>query len=93
VPSLGWLLVKCYFWRIKEKYIIRDFHPLVFFLAFGLLLTLGGFALGLYLLHVRLWIGPVSPNVVIFDGFCLIMGMQMIFFAMWMDMEHNKGLK
>ena len=38
VPTLSWLLVKCYFWRMKEKYIIRDFHPLVFFLALGLLL-------------------------------------------------------
>ena len=35
VPTLSWLLVKCYFWRMKEKYLIRDFHPLVFFLTFG----------------------------------------------------------
>src|SRR5262245_59079168 len=39
VPTLSWLLVKCYFWRMKEKYIIRDFHPLVFFLSLGLLLV------------------------------------------------------
>jgi len=30
---------------------------------------------------------------VIFDAFCLIMGFQMLFFSMWMDMERNKGLK
>ena len=41
----------------------------------------------------RLTTGALSPNTVIFDAFCLIMGMQMLFFAMWMDMEHNKGLK
>jgi glycosyltransferase involved in cell wall biosynthesis len=93
VPTLSWLLVKCYFWRIKEKYIIRDFHPLVFFLALGLFLTGGGFLLGLYILYLRLTAGPVAPTAVIFDAFCLIMGMQMLFFAMWMDMEHNKGLK
>ena len=46
VPTLSWLLVKCYFWRMKEKYIIRDFHPLVFFLTLGLLLTGTGSALG-----------------------------------------------
>jgi glycosyltransferase involved in cell wall biosynthesis len=93
VPTISWLLFKCYFWRMKEKYIIRDFHPLVFFLALGLMLTGIGLALGLYIVYLRLAEGSLSPNAVIFDAFCLIMGMQMLFFAMWMDMEHNKGLK
>src|SRR4030095_16785238 len=93
VPTLSWLLVKCYFWRMKEKYIIRDFHPLVFFLAMGLLLLGSGGLLGCYLLYVRLSVGQLSPNAAIFDAFCLIMGMQMLFFAMWMDMEHNKQLR
>jgi glycosyltransferase involved in cell wall biosynthesis len=93
IPSLGWLLVKCYFWRMKEKYIIRDFHPLIFFLVMGLVLTVGGLALGVTLLVLRYHSGALSPNAAIFDAFCLIMGMQMLCFAMWMDMEHNKGLR
>jgi glycosyltransferase involved in cell wall biosynthesis len=93
IPTISWLLFKCYFWRMKEKYIIRDFHPLVFFLAMGLLLTVFGFAFGVYIVYLRIVTGGLSPNGVIFDALCLIMGMQMIFFAMWMDMEHNKGLK
>ena len=93
VPTLSWLLLKCYFWRMKEKYIIRDFHPLVFFLSLGLLLTGTGSALGLWIVYHRLFAGALSPNTVILDAFLLIMGMQMLFFAMWMDMEHNKGLK
>jgi glycosyltransferase involved in cell wall biosynthesis len=93
VPTLSWLLVKCYFWRIKEKYVIRDFHPLVFFLFLGLVLTTFGALFGVYIVYLRLAAGGLSPNAVIFDAFCLIMGMQMLFFAMWMDMERNKGLK
>jgi glycosyltransferase involved in cell wall biosynthesis len=93
VPTLSWLLVKCYFWRMKEKYIIRDFHPLVFFLTMGLLLVGVGALLGIYLVYVRLTVGSLSPTAAIFDGFCMIMGMQMLFFSMWMDMEHNKGLR
>jgi glycosyltransferase involved in cell wall biosynthesis len=93
VPTISWLLFTCYFWRMKEKYVIRDFHPLVFFLAMGLALTVGGIALGAWILYYRITAGTLSPNTVIFDAFCLIMGMQMLFFAMWMDMEHNKGLK
>jgi len=93
IPTLGWLLFKCYFWRMKEKYIIRDFHPLIFFLVFGLFLTLTGLALAFVLLYLRYHTGALSPNAAIFDAFCLITGMQMLFFAMWMDMERNKGLK
>src|SRR6266508_208618 len=93
VPTLSWLLIKCYFWRMKEKYIIRDFHPLVFFLAMGLSLTIGGLGLGFWILYHRLTVGALAPTTVIFDAFCLIMGFQMLFFSMWMDMERNKGLK
>src|SRR4029077_11330036 len=93
VPTLSWLLVKCYFWRMKEKYIIRDFHPLVFFLALGLFLTSIGTALGVWILYHRVVHGALSPTTVIFDVFLLISGMQILFFAMWMDMEHNKGLR
>jgi len=94
VPTLSWLLVKCYFWRMKEKYIIRDFHPLIFFLTLGLLVTGAGLLLGVYILYLRLMHGvAVAATSVVFDAFLLISGMQMLFFAMWMDMEHNKGLK
>jgi glycosyltransferase involved in cell wall biosynthesis len=93
VPTLSWLLVKCYFWRMKEKYIIRDFHPLIFFLALGLVLTGIGLGLGAWMLYHRATTGPLAATTVIFDAFCLIMGFQMLFFAMWMDMERNKGLR
>ncbi len=93
IPRLSWLLLKCYFWRMKEKYVIRDFHPLVFFLAAGLLLFGGGTLFGAYIVYLRLAHGALSPNAVIFDALCLIMGAQMLFFSMWMDMERNKDLK
>ncbi|MGE0456253.1 MAG: glycosyltransferase family 2 protein [Vicinamibacteria bacterium] len=93
IPTLSWLLLKCYFWRMKEKYVIRDTHPLVLFLAFGLLLTGAGLGLGLWIAYLRLYHGALSPNAVIFDALLLIMGVQMLFFSMWMDMEHNKELR
>jgi glycosyltransferase involved in cell wall biosynthesis len=93
IPTLSWLLVKSYFWRMKEKYIIRDFHPLVFFLALGLLLLTIGLGLGFWILYHRFTSGALAATTVIFDAFCLIMGAQTLFFALWMDMEHNKGLK
>ena len=47
VPTISWLLVKGFFWRMREKYVIRDFHPLVFFYALGFLATVLGLALGI----------------------------------------------
>ncbi len=38
-PRIAWLLFKGFWWRMKEKYVIRDFHPLVFFYALGALMT------------------------------------------------------
>ena len=31
VPRISWLLFKGFWWRMGQKYVIRDFHPLVFF--------------------------------------------------------------
>ena len=93
IPTISWLLFRCYFWRMKEKYIIRDFHPLVFFLTFGLCLTGGGGLFGLYLAYLRVSSGPITAVAVIFDAFCMIVGIQSILFALWMDMERNKDLK
>ena len=47
VPRISWLLLKGFFWRLREKYVIRDFHPLVFFYALGILMTLVGLVLGI----------------------------------------------
>jgi glycosyltransferase involved in cell wall biosynthesis len=93
IPTISWLLFRCYFWRMKEKYIIRDFHPLIFFLFFGLLLTGGSLLFGSYLLYLRISVGPISSVAAIFAGVCLNSGIQSILFALWMDMERNKELK
>src|SRR4051794_23961415 len=47
IPRMSWLLVKGFFWRMREKYVIRDFHPLVFFYALGLVMSVCGLALGI----------------------------------------------
>lgn len=92
IPTISWLLFRCYFWRMKEKYIIRDFHPLIFFLTFGMLLTGGAIVFGFYLAYLRAE-GPVSAVAAIFAAISLTSGIQSIMFALWMDMERNKDLK
>jgi len=91
--SLSFLLLKLFLWRIKEKYIIRDFHPLVLFYLLGFFLTPVGVLFGCYLLLFRIFVGPVAATSALFAAFFAISGLQSLFFAMWFDMEYNKELK
>jgi glycosyltransferase involved in cell wall biosynthesis len=92
-PRISWLLVKGFFWRLREKYVIRDFHPLVFFYAFGLLSTLAGLALGVVEIVYRIGGNAVSVGTVVLIALLLISGSQFMLFAMWFDMESNKDLR
>src|SRR5712692_7901170 len=69
IPTIAWLLLRGFGWRLKEKYIIRDFHPLVFFYAMGLTLFPVGSLLGFDFLVYRLLVGPVAPTSAIFAAF------------------------
>ena len=91
--TIPFLLLKLFLWRLKEKYIIRDFHPLVLFYLMGFILTPVGVIFGGYLLVYRLLIGPVTATSALFGAFFAISGLQSLFFAMWFDMEYNKDLK
>jgi len=87
------LLFRLFLWRMKEKYIIRNFHPLVFFYCLGFIflsLTL--------LLTVRLvvmWVdfgyAPAMTSLALVFSF--MSANLFTLFAMWFDMEANKDLK
>ncbi|MHB8469829.1 MAG: glycosyltransferase family 2 protein [Gaiellaceae bacterium] len=93
VPRISWLLLKGFFWRLREKYVIRDFHPLVFFYAFGLLALLAGAVLGVIEVAYRVAGNQVSVGTVVLVALLLISGSQFMLFAMWFDMESNKDLR
>ena len=78
---------------MKEKYIIRDFHPLVFFYLLGVVLFIPGLLFGLYLVVYRLSVGPVAATSALFAMFLFVSGLQSLFFAMWFDMDYNKDLR
>jgi glycosyltransferase involved in cell wall biosynthesis len=93
VPTISWLLLKAFFWRLKEKYVIRDFHPLVFFYFFGLLMFVVGLGLGIAEVVLRIIGNAVSVGTVVLVALLLIFGSQFTLFAMWFDMESNKDLR
>jgi glycosyltransferase involved in cell wall biosynthesis len=93
VPRISWLLWKGFFWRMREKYVIRDFHPLVFFYFLGFLMTTVGLALGVLELVLRLMGNSITPATIVLVALLLISGSQFTLFAMWFDMESNKDLR
>ena len=91
--SISWLLIKMFFWRMKEKYVIRDFHPLIFFYALGAF-----FYIVMSLLFIRMaYTWAVTGNIPNINAlamfFSFMSGSQFTLFAMWFDMEANKDLK
>lgn len=90
--TIGSLLVRLFFWRLKEKYVIRNFHPLVFFYAFGFFAIL--LSAGLFARLIVLWIthGQIPEITFLSWLFSFSIGFNSLFFAMWFDYEENKHL-
>ncbi|AQL44934.1 family 2 glycosyl transferase (plasmid) [Halorientalis sp. IM1011] len=88
VPRLSTLLFVGFLWRLKVKYCLADFHPLVFLYALGVLGGASGLALvGLVVTQgASLLAGSVSVFILLFSCALLV-------FAMIFDMQHNEHLE
>ncbi len=90
--TIGSLLVRLFFWRLKEKYVIRNFHPLVFFYAMGL----AGLSISalLFIRMMLMWVDNGHVPEITFLGslFSFSLSVNSLFFAMWFDYDENKHL-
>jgi glycosyltransferase involved in cell wall biosynthesis len=93
IPRISWLLTKGFLWRLTQRYVIRDFHPLIFFYGLGFLMTLAGLALGVLEVVERALGNPIPVATIVLVALLLISGSQLTLFAMWFDMESNKDLR
>lgn len=86
------MLVRDFFWRLRFKYVYRDFHPLVFFYALSFLLIPTGMAGGLLLTYDKLFLDGtwVSGPRAILVALNLISGFQFLLFAMLFDMQQSQ---
>jgi glycosyltransferase involved in cell wall biosynthesis len=79
------------FWtRIYYKYILFSFHPIALFLLGGFFFTLVGFGFGVYM-AVERWANQLSPSTgtVMLCALPLILGFQMLFTALIMDVGNE----
>jgi len=93
VPTMSWLILKRFVWRMKEKYIVRDFHPLVLFYGAAGLTGLMGMGFFVRLLYMWATTGVVPEINALVCALCAISSVQFGLFAMWFDMEMNRDLK
>jgi hypothetical protein len=93
VPRISWLLMKGFFWRMGHRYVIRDFHPLVFFYTAGFFSFLIGLALGSYTVARHFSGNPPTPGLATIVALMMTFSVLFTLFAMWFDMETNKDLK
>jgi glycosyltransferase involved in cell wall biosynthesis len=93
VPRISWLLMKGFFWRMGHRYIIRDFHPLVFFYTAGFFSFLIGLSLGSYAVGRHFSDHPPTAGLAILVALMMTFSVLFTLFAMWFDMDTNKDLR
>jgi glycosyltransferase involved in cell wall biosynthesis len=90
--TISFLLVRLFFWRLKEKYVIRNFHPLVFFYSLAFVAGASTIAFGLRTLYLYTRYGAMPEISLLTTGFFLTTALNSLGFAMWFDYEANRHL-
>jgi len=93
IPKISFLLFKGFWRRLFFKYVIKDFHPLVFFYLLSFLLLFASVPLTIRLFYIWAMTGDIPDINAMSLIFTLISGLQTLFFGMWFDMDYNKNLK
>lgn len=93
VPRISWILFKGFWRRLFFKYVIKDFHPLIFFYLLSFILIGASVPLTIRLFYIWAVTGDIPDINAMALVFTAISGLQTLFFGMWFDMEYNRSLK
>jgi glycosyltransferase involved in cell wall biosynthesis len=91
--TIPWILIKGFWLRMFEKYVIRDFHPLVFFYILSVFFIIITAIFGLQVVWHKILFGFFPPIRSLAMMFSFVSASQFALFAMWFDMEQNKNLR
>jgi len=91
--AIPWMLTKGFFRRMLQKYVIQDFHPLIFFYFLGLLFFFFTIILSIRMVVYLNIDGHLPPINTLAAMFSFMSSSLFTLFAMWFDMEYNKDLK
>lgn len=92
IRKVSILLLRDFLWRLKMKYVILGFHPLVFYYLSGVIFSLIGLVGGIVTLVEKfLWGIPVLFVHGMLSLVMFTLGMMFLFFAMFFDMQAETG--
>jgi len=84
------LLLRRFFRRVYEKYVLRDFSPIALFFFAGLLLFSWGFLFGVYLwIETAITRLPTPTGTIMFSVLPLILGFQLLLQAIVLDIQQT----
>lgn len=88
----SFLLLKLFFYRMIHKYVIRDFHPLVLMIFFGIFsLLFISVPLLFRIIYITSVIGYLPQTSLILFTLFFLTGIQSLFFGLSLDMSYNNN--
>ena len=92
IRKVSWLLINDFFYRLRMKYIVLSFHPVVIFYLFGFVFTLLGLLAGIFTVYyVIIEHGPLFIRGVL-SLLIFALGMQFLSFALMFDIQENREI-
>ncbi len=91
IPKTSFLLIRLFFRRLWQRYVVLDFHPLVLFYFYALF-NLAFIALPLIVrfLYLYFTLNETPMTTLTILALALTTAFQSILFAIWMDMDYNR---
>jgi glycosyltransferase involved in cell wall biosynthesis len=94
VPTTSCLLIKLFLKRIWQRYVILDFHPLVFFYFFAFFNTIFILIPGtVRFFYLYFYKNEFPSTTFIILSTTFLTTIQLLLFAIWLDMDYNKNTK
>ena len=87
------MIFRSFLWRLKTKYMVLDFHPLVLFYIASMVLVPVGVLFNVWIFVNKWYQIPVSQNYPLLAVFIMLMGLQLLLFAMLFDMQVEKSAR
>ena len=93
IRKVSALLCRLFFSRIFKKYMLVDFNPAAMFYLLAFICCPFALIFLIRMLFIFTTTLLMPNTTLILFVFTTIMGVQSLFFAMWMDMENNRRLR
>lgn len=92
ILKVSWLLFCNFFYRLRQKYVVLSFHPLVIFYLFGFFITLMGLIACLFTFNFAfIEGGPLFVRGVL-SLLIFAIGLQFLSFALLFDIQENRDI-